>query len=61
VCSAMTLRTFSLSARRDQPGKEFAAGGNNVNVISSTANVHEFGSEVAADCGQISMHARPHV
>jgi hypothetical protein len=29
-----------------------------VNVISNAAHVHEFGTEVAADCRQISMH--PH-
>jgi hypothetical protein len=33
----------------------------NVNMIRDTANVHQFGSEVAADCRQISMHAWPHV
>ena len=33
-------------------GKSSRQRGNNVNVISNTANVHEFGSEVAADCGQ---------
>jgi len=42
-------------------GKSSRQRGNNVNVISNTANVHEFGSEVATDCGQVSMHARPHV
>ncbi len=35
--------------------------GNNVNVISNTANVHNFGTDVTANCGQISVHARPHV
>ena len=33
----------------------------NVNVIRNTADAHEFGTEVAAECGQIRMHARPHV
>jgi hypothetical protein len=42
-------------------GKSSRQRGNNVNVISNTAEVREFGSEVAADCGQISMHAPPHV
>jgi len=32
-----------------------------VNVISNTAHAHKFGAEVAAECGQIWMHARPHV
>jgi hypothetical protein len=32
----------------------------NVNVISSTANVREFGTQVAANSSQISMQARPH-
>jgi hypothetical protein len=32
-----------------------------MNMISNTADAHEFGTEVAADCGQISMNARPHV
>jgi hypothetical protein len=31
-----------------------------VNVISNTAHVHEVHAEVAADCGQISMHTRSH-
>jgi hypothetical protein len=52
---------LSLSARRDQPGKSSRQRGNNVNVISNTAYVHKFGTEIAADYGQISMHARPHV
>ena len=33
----------------------------NVNVISHTAYAHEFGTEVATDCSNISMHARPHI
>jgi len=33
----------------------------NVDVITNTADVHEIGAEVAADCGQISMHTRSHV
>ena len=32
-----------------------------MNVISNSADVYEFGTEVAADCGQISVHSRPHV
>jgi hypothetical protein len=32
-----------------------------VNVIGNAADIYEFGTEVTADCGQISMHARPHV
>jgi hypothetical protein len=34
---------------------------NNVNVINNTAYPHKFGTEIAADCGQICMYARPHV
>jgi len=30
-------------------------------VIRDTADVHEFGAEVAADGGEIRMHARPHI
>jgi hypothetical protein len=30
-------------------------------VISNTANVHQFGSEVAADRGKISVHPWPYV
>ena len=30
-------------------------------VISNTADVHEFGAEIAADRGQIRMRARAHV
>jgi hypothetical protein len=30
-------------------------------MISDTANAHEFGTEITADRGQISVHARPHV
>jgi hypothetical protein len=33
----------------------------NVNVISNTPDTHEFGTEVAADRGQISMHSRSNV
>jgi hypothetical protein len=33
----------------------------NVNVISNTADAHEFGAEIAANCGQIRVHAQPHV
>ena len=32
-----------------------------MNVISNAADAYEFGTEVAADCGEISMHARLHV
>jgi hypothetical protein len=35
--------------------------GNNVNVISDTANAHHFRAEITADCDKISMHSRPHV
>ena len=34
--------------------------GDNLNVISNTGHAREFGSEVAEDCRQISMHARSH-
>ena len=34
---------------------------NNVNVIGHTADMNEFGAEVAADCCEIRMHARSHV
>jgi len=30
-----------------------------MNVIRNTADVHDFGTEVATGCGQICMHARP--
>src|SRR5213080_696915 len=33
----------------------------NVNVISHTAYAHEFGTEVATDCSNVSMHSRPHI
>ena len=33
----------------------------NVNVIGNTADMREFGPEVAADCCEISMHAWPHI
>jgi len=33
----------------------------NVNVINNTAYAHKFSAEIAADCGQICMYARPHV
>ena len=33
----------------------------NVNVIGNTPDAHEFGTEVAADCRQVSMHPRPDV
>jgi len=32
----------------------------NVNVISNTTDVHEFGTEVAADGRDVGVHARPH-
>jgi len=57
----MTLRTFSLSARRDQPGKSSWQRRDNVNVINNTAYAHKCSTEIAADCGQICMYARPHV
>jgi hypothetical protein len=34
--------------------------GDNVNVINNTADAHEFGAEVTADCRKISVHARPY-
>jgi hypothetical protein len=33
----------------------------NVNMISNTANTHDFGTEITADCGKISMHPWLHV
>ena len=33
---------------------------NDVDVVSNTADAHEFCPEITADCGQISMHARTH-
>jgi len=42
-------------------GKSSRQRGDNVNVIGNTADVHKFRAEVTADCGEISMHARPHV
>jgi hypothetical protein len=36
-------------------------GGGNVNVIGIAADAHEFGTVVAADCCEISMHVWPHV
>jgi hypothetical protein len=30
-------------------------------MISNTANAHNFGTEVAANCRQISVHPRPDV
>src|SRR4029077_7142979 len=33
----------------------------NVNVIGNTPDAHEFGTEVAADCRQVSMHPWPDV
>jgi hypothetical protein len=32
-----------------------------MNMISDTADAHNFGIKIAADCGQIRMHTRPHV
>ena len=32
-----------------------------VNVINDTPCAHKFGAEIAADCSEISMYARPHV
>jgi hypothetical protein len=34
---------------------------NDVNMIGDSADMYEFGSEVAADGGEISMHARPQI
>ena len=42
-------------------GKSARQGRDNVNVIGNTADVYEFRAEVAADCCEISMHARPYV
>jgi hypothetical protein len=33
----------------------------NLNVVSRAADVDEVGTEVAADCRQITMHARPRI
>ena len=35
--------------------------GDDMNMISNTADAHEFGTEVAADCRQVSMHPWPDV
>jgi hypothetical protein len=32
-----------------------------VNVIGNTPDAHEFGTEIAADRGKISMRSRPYV
>jgi hypothetical protein len=32
-----------------------------MNVISNPADMHTLSAEIAADCGEISMHARPHI
>ncbi len=42
-------------------GESSRQRGDNVNVITHTADVHQFGIEIAADCRQISEHTRPHV
>jgi hypothetical protein len=42
-------------------GKSSRQRGNNVNVINNTAYAHKFSTEIAADCGQICMYARPYV
>jgi hypothetical protein len=42
-------------------GKGSRQRGNNVNVISNTADVHQFGSEVAAGRGKTSVHPWPYV
>ena len=33
----------------------------NMNVIGNTTDAHEFGTEAAADCRQVSMHPWPDV
>jgi hypothetical protein len=35
--------------------------GDDMDMISNIADAHEFGTEVAADSGYISMNTRPHV
>jgi hypothetical protein len=35
--------------------------GDNVNMISHTADAHKFDANVTADCREVSVHARPHV
>jgi hypothetical protein len=42
-------------------GKSSRQRRNNVNMIGKTAYMHEVGTKVVADCGQITMHAWPHV
>src|SRR5438128_3399691 len=53
-CFLHLLDEFSL-------GNSSRQGRNNVNVISHTADANEFGTEVTADCRQITMDARPHI
>ena len=57
----MTLRTLSLSARSLSLGNGSRQRRDNVNMIGNTANAHHFGTEVAADCRQVSMHPWPYV
>jgi hypothetical protein len=33
----------------------------NVNMISNTTNAHDFGTEITADRGKVSMHSRPYL
>jgi hypothetical protein len=40
-------------------GESSRQSGHNVNVISNTADADEIGSEVTADCGQITVNPRP--
>ena len=42
-------------------GKRSRQRRDNVNVIGNTPDAHEFGTEVAADCRQVSMHPWPDV
>ena len=42
-------------------GKSSRQRSDNVNMISYTADVNEFGTEIAADCRDITVHARAHI
>jgi hypothetical protein len=57
----MTLRTFLYLLDEIGLGNGSLQRRDNVNMISDTANAHEFGTEITTNRGKISVHPGPYV
>ncbi len=60
-CFDPLRRYFLICSINSAWGKCSRQRRDDVNVISNTADAHEFSTKVTADCRQISVHARLHV